>query len=324
MTIDTEIYTNPEKFREHLQNLQNTVIENEPTQETTQPKEEPNETPTEETPVPDTDTDAPDSTESVNEGNDESYKENKYIPKSRFNEINKRNKELEEFAATERDARIRLETQVEMLRQQFQQPEAKAPQLPELDQIDALDHEAHQVYLRKIKELESKVEQVTRSTTQQTEMLYKQNVIKVQKEIFEKNNPDYKDALEYLKSTEMNVAKHFYKSEKEAETALAQKYNAMAEAALNNQRNVAEVFYNIAKDYGYNSAAKTKQSTPKGEPNIDAINRNMAKTASVGSVNNVANNNVGAFDIKKCLRDPNNPSSGIDPAKWEQYANKRR
>ncbi len=323
MTTNTEIYSSPDKFREHLQTLQTPPTEN-PIVEQTEVKEVNNETHAEEAPVSDEETPIQ---ESINEDesstSNEAYKENKFIPKSRFNEVNKRNKELEEFAASERDARIRLETQLQMMQEQFKKPEAQTPQVADLEHIDPLDHEAHQVYWRKIKELESKVDQVTRSATAQTQMLQKENIIKAQKDTFEKNNPDYKEALEYLKKVEMNVAKNFYKSDREAEQALAHKYNVMAEAALNNQHNVPEVFYNIAKSYGYSETSK-KDASPKGTPNIDAINKNMAKTASIGSMGNMATNNSPAFDIKKCLRDPKNPSSGIDPAKWAQYSQKLR
>lgn len=324
MTTNTEIYSNPDKFREHLQNLQNPITEN-PAIEGTEVKEENHETHTEETTLPDEETSIQETAaEDEPTASNESYKENKFIPKSRFNEINKRNKELEEFAASERDARIRLETQLQMLQEQYKTPEKHAPQVPDLEQLDALDQEAHQVYIKKIRELESKVEQVTTATSQQAQNAHKQNIIKAQREAFEQNHTDYKEALEHLKAVETKVAKNFYKTEAEAAQAVFKKYEAIADAAVTSNLDVAEVLYNIAKDYGYNSVGSKKETTPKGAPNIDAINRNMAKTASIGSLGNMANHSTPGFDIKNCLRDPKDPSSGIDPEKWKAEAMKRR
>lgn len=256
--------------------------------------------------------------EDTNFEGDETLQKTNFIPKSRFNKEIEKRRALEEQLHQEREAKIRYETQLQMLQQlQEAQKTQSIPQAQEAQpELDPLDLDAHNLYMQKLQELEKKIENFNQETSQKTQQLQYFNLVSAQEAAFEKQNPDFKDALEHLKNVEIQVAKNFY-DDSQAEAYVTQKMQTALMSAINTGKNAAEVMYNMAKTYGY--APKSAQKAAHS-PNLDAINNNMKKTASIHSLNNSVGlgNNNNVHDIKHLLRDPKNPSSGIDPDKFQQ------
>jgi hypothetical protein len=252
---------------------------------------------------------------------DEALQKTNFIPKSRFNKEIEKRRALEEQLHQEREAKIRYETQLQMLQQMQEMQAAQASQsMPQgqdaQPELDPLDLDAHNLYMQKLQELEKKIESFNQETSQKTQQLQYFNLVSAQENAFEKQNPDFKDALEHLKNVELQVAKNFY-DESQAQAYVTQKMQTALMSAINSGKNAAEVMYNMAKTYGYTPKSAQKAAP---SPNLDAINNNMKKTASIHSLNNSVGlgNNNNVHDIKHLLRDPKNPSSGIDPDKFQQ------
>lgn len=316
-------FSSSESFRAHLESLRSEAA----------PKEEP---------VIDKNTEKADLSEanesmdgaedSVNSGYEESNEDNqsvaeekepRLIPKSRLKQETEKRRVAEEQHMKEREERIKLETRLKMLEEmQHKAAEnparAPEPKMPDLDHIDALDTDAHQVYSRKIRELEQKLERVANETSQQTGALNIQNIVKNQREAFQKEKPDFEKALNYVTQKEIEMAKLYYGSEEEAQRAVGNKFAGIVQNAIKDGKVAPELFYNMAKTYGYSPEdVAEKSSEPKVD--LDAINRNKEKSSSIGKVGN--NVNLGGarsatFDIARCYRRDGDPKSGIDTVKW--------
>lgn len=331
-------YATADSFREHLASIQADAIKSENTSIENNKTEKPSDdTPTERAAIPEKE-----AVESNREGSEDdkdveyvleesrstnNEREPRLIPKSRLKQETEKRRVAEEQLMKEREERIRFETELNTWKQlqtrQNQEPQQRAPE-PELEHLDALDQDAHQVYSRKIKELEYKLERVANHTSQQTNALQLENIVKSQRENFQKENPEFEKALSFLADKELEIAKNWYRTEDEAKQAVSNKFAGMVQGAINNGKNAPEMFYNMAKTYGYASAPSSKEPEDYNEPNvdIDAINRNKAKSASIGKIPNKANlggNSGNILDFNQCLRDPKNPASGIDPVKFAQY-----
>jgi hypothetical protein len=316
-----EIFENPDKFREQLE------IANKADQTEQQPKElindnvpEPHQENTSVQTTSQEDEKAAED-ESVPETDEEpvaDYKEKKFIPKSRFNQEIEKRKVLEEQLSREKEDRIRYETQLQMLTAMQQQNQQKQAEQDPFEGLDPLDVDSHKLYMNKIHQLEQKLDHVSQETNQRTQQLQYYNTVNSQQAAFEKSHPDFNDALEHLKKVEMQVASNFYPAQ-QAQQYVAQKLQNTLVAAIDTGKDAAELMYNMAKTYGY--SPEVKQTGPQS--NLDAINSNMKKTASIHSLSNTASagDNVPT-DINSMLRDPANPRSGIAPDKFRRALDK--
>lgn len=320
---NNEIFSNPDKFHEHIKQINHApqkeeVSASKPSEDIA--KEENEEIVEEIKEVEETE-DTPASSD-----DDESYKEKKFIPKSRFNQEIEKRRSLEEQLTKEREDKIRFETQLKML-QEMQAAQAESVTAAPLEnqyveEFEPLDSDSHKIYMKKINELEKKLETIGTETTQKTQQLQYQNYAAAQQQAFEKVNPDFETALQYLKNVETQVASEFY-DENQAKQVVAQKLQGAIVSAINSGKNAAEVMYKMAKTYGY-KPENTIKPTPSS--NLDAINNNMKKGASIQSLGNsvgIGDNNK-LYDIKHMLRDPKNPSSGIDPDKFQKALSRAR
>ncbi len=318
MNDTNEMFSTPERFHEELAKIQGTETET-PNNEAgsdnddIQTKEEA--TLSSEVEEGGEDVDA--TPEDSDTDGDEAPEKTNFIPKSRFNKEIEKRKALEEQLHQERESKIRFETQLEMMRQMQESKASQPTPEPQADPLDPLDMDAHNLYMQKIQALEKRLENFNQESTQKTQQLHYYNMVSAQEQTFEKQNPDFKDALEHLKTVEMQVAKNFY-NEEQAESYVAQKMQNALMAAINSGKNTAEVMYSMAKSYGY--APKSAQKAPSGS-NLGAINNNMKKSASIQSLGNSVGmgNNSSGFDISQTLRDPKNPSSGIDNVKFQKH-----
>lgn len=321
---NTNIFANEESFRAHLNRIQNPetqeeVKENPHVEEEKLPTEEAVSS-DEEKPIEE-DIEAVEATEPTDNNDKEGYKENKYIPKSRFNQELERKKVLEEQLLKERDERLKLEAKLELFQQYAtQQPRVEQAPTPRLQDVDALDKESHSVYEKKFFELE----RVAKEALGRTQALQTANLVYAQKNSFEKDYPDYMQAVEHIKKVESTVFGNFTSDPKQIDNLVMQKLESIGLAAMNGGRNAAEAIYKAAQAYGYNPSIQEAKPSEKGT-NLDAIASNMKKTASIQSLGNSIGGGAAAkkpASIKDALYNPKNPKSGIDPEKFRQLLSK--
>ncbi len=220
--------------------------------------------------------------EEIKEPNDhdESFEEeneldNKPIPKKRFDKELEKRKLLEEELKRERESRIKYETELSLYNKAISQmsEQKQADHSPELDPIDT---DAHNLYMRKIKELENKYEQQNNSMSEyRTRQEFAQTVDKQAAEYSQKH-PDFTDAYNYLLNIEAQKVKLLGYGEQEANQYALQQLQPIAWQAYQSGKNVAEIAYNMAKNYGYKVATPSNIS----KPNLDSIDRNMQKSYS--------------------------------------------
>lgn len=229
------------------------------------------------------------------------------IPQSRLKQETERRRAIEQELQAEREARIRMEAYMEAL--QAQSPQ-KQQDIPKPINIDPLDSEAHNFYMSQINELKNALSQVTSQTSEFQKNNHMVNIVQNQQSQFERNHPDFNEALEHLKNVEREIASS-YIDEREVDAYVHDKLRHVVTGALNKGQNTAETIYNLAKKHGFNS----KAAQPKTQiPNLQAINKNMAKTASLQGVSNSAGmSNQGAIDIKSALNNRKNPYSAVNP-----------
>ncbi len=331
MVDKIETLTNPESFHAKLKEVaakaapeevkhSEPVVE-EPIEEQTIEESEstPVEMSTEE--VEETTSSEPTEESSQHSENDD-YKNRKFIPKSRFNQEIEKRKGLEEQIMKEREERIRYQTQVEMLAKMQQQtnPTYSAPEM-DLDHVDPLDSETHSVYSREIKQLKEEL----RKNSQQTKQMQYATIVSNQEQFFQKDNPDYLDAANYLKNIEYTGAREMFGDDRTAEQVVMQKYQMLMSKSLESGKSVPETVYKLAKAYGYSPKAEisNENSPAKTGSNLKAINTNMKKSSSISGLGNGAGmGSPSVANIKAAYKDPSNPSKGFDPAKFHQLLKK--
>lgn len=314
---NAEIFSSAENFRAHLQQVQQNpeseVKENDNVDEPL----------TEEAPAPSIQEEPkPDDEVVVSESEvdpSEAYKENKFIPKSRFNKQIEKTRALEEQLVKEREERIRFETQLQVLQQLGDAQRANVP-AETVDEFEPLDSDAHNRYMNKINSLEQKIDSLGQAAQHNSLEAQYKSKLEYQQASFEKSHPDFEKAFNYLKEIERSVAGNFYPAD-QVEGAINQKLKGAAITAINSGKDAAEIMYNMAKTYGYNAKPEATQGN---NVNLDAISNNMKKTASIQSLGNSANmgtdNNV--VDINSMRTDPNNPYAPIDPNKFQKALDK--
>lgn len=242
------------------------------------------------------------------------------IPKSRFNEVVSKQKAAEEELARIRDDKVRLETQLQMFtemqkaqQQQYQQPE------PE---IDPLDTDTYNYAKKEIHDLRSEMQSMAKQMADQQMQAQMYNVASAQENNFSKEHPDFKDAIEFVRNVEIDIAKSLIPNEQQATNMVDQKLRDTIAISINNGKNAAETLYNIAKKYGYQGKAAPQQAKSTGA-NLDAISKNMNNSRSIADVGNSANlSNVVPTDILSALNKTGNLTSGIDGEKFHAMIDK--
>lgn len=201
------------------------------------------------------------------------------IPKKRFNKEIEKRKALEVELARERESRIKFETELTLYNKALDELNKKSE--PKQEAIQPIDEEAHNLYMKRIQDLESKIENQTKSISQRDVQKQFEESLNYQQEQFQKNVPDFADAYQHVIKAEMESYKMAGYSEQEAAQLTQQQLASRAWNSFNNGKNVAEVFYNMAKTYGYNSKAQNTIKTVSNTPNLERIEKNMRKSETI-------------------------------------------
>lgn len=209
-------------------------------------------------------------------------------------EIEKRHA-LEAQLQKEREEKIRYQTEIETYNKAMASFNNASQGLqPKVEQLDPLDEDAHRYYM----EQQTKQDEKFKSMEAEINAMKMKNTMEQQEAAFTRQTPDFREAYKHLVDSELKANRYVAQNEEEAQLMTAYKLRGMAENAMNKGANVAEIFYNIAKSYGYVSKAE------KATPNLNAIENNMrkSKVADVPTTplqpSNGAGNytNMGNFD----------------------------
>ncbi len=199
---------------------------------------------------------------------------NKLIPKKRFDKEIEKRKLLEAEVRTERDARIKYQTEMELYNKALDtMQESKRANEPELNVID---EDAHRFYMNKIDALEKKYESQTRNLTDYEQRQSFTSTVNHQAAEMSRTHPDFNDAYSYLLNVEANKGKMFGLDDSQAQAYALEQLKPIAWESYRRGQNVAEVAYNIAKSYGY-KAAPTSKATAS---DLDKVGRNMKRSHS--------------------------------------------
>lgn len=208
-----------------------------------------------------------------------------YIPKPRVDQMVQKareeaTKELLPQLEQERAARLALQNYI----QQFVQP--KAPeQAPEEPLDDFLDDKLAKVVFdlkRRNEALEAKLGQVEQTTTADKTF----NKMEQIEAAFAAQNPDYNQAVQH-------VIQLYPDQNLGAKTVWD-----IATTALKQNKNPAAELYAFAKKAGFAS----KAAELKNSPNLKAIEKNAARTRSVGDIqSDVPSTNAPAYDYGKLV-----------------------
>lgn len=221
------------------------------------------------------------------------------IPYSRLKKETAKNKALREELERAQAERIRAQTELDLINRaltQFQQPQMPQ-EPPRQDGFEPLDTEAHQYYNQHYASKNELAQMQAILQQQQAEIHNTRlgNMWDQQQTQFEQKNPDFREAYQHLYKAEIENVKMLGADNQQAVQAATVRLQNMARMASQQGKNVAEVFYNISKSYGYTPKAKRPAAS-----NLDAIETNMrkSKVADV-PVAAVAPGNVGNFTTLK-------------------------
>lgn len=240
------------------------------------------------------------------------------IPKKRFNKELQKRKEIEQALQQEREARIRIETQLNMFNEaakKFQETK----QQDEIPDITPLDDEAHAYYINQInslkKDFETKLQEIT---TVQTQSKF-ETTVTTQAEAFKKKHADFDDAYKFIINKESKNAKLMGLNDDEAFQFALQKLQPMAWNVYSKGGNVAETIYNMAENYGYSAKGNKKSNGI----NLHNVSKNSKLSSSIiddvpavasGMVEN-AHNYLHLDGFKSLDR---KDGKGVDPDKFRK------
>lgn len=233
----------------------------------------------------------------------------KNIPYKRFNKEIQRRKALEAELQKEREERIRAKTELELIDKALKNMSPKQQQEAPTEPVDP--------YMQAINNVNKRMD----------EQEYRRNfetVVNAQHQHFTKENPDFDSAYMHLIKTEVEANKYFYDDENQAKAAAMQKIKDISDRAFRQGKNIPEILYNLARQYGHQ-----KQVEPKKQTNLDAIERNMAKSKTYDSnaaalpPSDKANNYTVLENFEK-VYDPKNPNSVEEFHKMLEAARRRK
>jgi len=222
------------------------------------------------------------------EGEEERDNEGQFVRKGDFKALRQK-AEAAERAKQELEARYaadmaKLNERLAIIAQQNAQRDLpKAPEIPDINS-DPIGHfQAKQAELeRKLQEAESWRKQ-TQQVTQQQEVLQKigTEVSRLEQE-FAKSTPDYHQAQQHLFASWAQEAQALGASPEEAIRFWSMQ---IVQRAGQQNKNPAQVAYELAKQRGYTGAAPKPQAPTQTQqgPNLDTIQRGLAASKSTSA-----------------------------------------
>jgi len=299
---DTSIenITNPESFRQMLAEVQGSPQESDSV-EPSEDQESQGETPD----VPTTQEDM--ETEPKNEGqnqddedDEDGYELHKnengaFVSLGAMKRKSQANKALKEQLNKQREDYIALKTQYDAIQEAIKEfiPAKNQDFQSSNDDFEPLDSEADQRYKKEINTLRQAQEETKHALEYQQMSMG----ISQMEQQFSVTVPDYADAVNFLANKQIEEAAVFFgKSKDQVHDAAKAALSHIVHISYTQGRNPSEVIYNLAKAKGF--TAKKTASPQKAESDIDAINKNMKRSASINGIpSSSAPSSNGAYQI---------------------------
>lgn len=216
--------------------------------------------------------------------------DNKLIPKKRFDKEIEKRKAIDEQYQKEREARIRAETELSLYNKALESLNKQQEDTKVEASLDPIDSDAHSYYMNKIRDLENKFESQKGSLSEYEQKQNFVSTVNYQASEIVKKHPDFNDAYAYLVNIEAGKARMMGASEDQAMGYAMDQIRPYAQQAYNNGQNVAELTYNMAKNYGYRPKVSVSGKTNLS-PNLENVEKNAPKSFSaLDELNGVATN----------------------------------
>lgn len=171
-----------------------------------------------------------------------------------------------------------------------------------------LDPEADAVYNKKLEELERQLQE----TKQATAAAQFASALERQESEFKAKNPDFEEAYKHVVKIKKREMEHALVPEEQRDGAVFKIMQQLALRAVSQGKNAAELFYNMAEDYGYSRKAATKNGA-----NLNAIRENQKKSRSINEFQ--AADTKPALSGAKEVKDMLNQYGQVDPAKFKVH-----
>ena len=214
--------------------------------------------------------------------------EGQFVRKGDFKALRQK-AEAEASARREIEARYasdmaKLQTRLDMIAQQQAQaamPKPEAPKIPNLEE-DPIGHfQAKQAELeRQVREAQNFQKQTVAQTEQQRALQQIGAEVSRLEQEFEKQTPDYRNAQQHLFNTWQQEAQLLGVPADEAVRFWSMQ---IVQRAAQQNKNPAQVAYELAKQRGYTGAQRQAPSQQPTGPNLDTIQRGVAASKSTSS-----------------------------------------
>ena len=252
----------------------------------------------------------------------------KVIPRKRFDKEIEKRKELELQLQQEREEKIKFQTELDLYNKALAKLNNQTEQNHAEQDLDPIDDKAHNLYMRKINELEKKLEEQSQHTKANQAERNFENVVNNQVEQFAAGKPDFQQAYKHLVDAEMANARLLNVSESDAAVIAMQKLRGVADFALQKGQNVAEIMYNMSKNYGYsgNKVSTIRQTSP----DLGKIEKNMRGSATatndISGVTAKPGEDVGTYTELRRFEDKfmNEHGRGVNPTEFHRALEKLR
>jgi hypothetical protein len=203
-----------------------------------------------------------------------------YVPSGALEEERGRRKEL-----AERMQRMEQTFQQLVLRQQ-QQPQAPQPngqaqpgQVPDYD-TDPIGHLRAQLgmTLQELNSLKGVTQQTRAEQEAYAQMQQQMATYERHTQDFVRKTPDYGEAANFLRETRQRALSHFM-SPQEVQQRIEYEEGLLAGKAMNDGKNPAELFYAMAKEWGYKP-----KGADQSENKLERLQTGQRASASLGNV----------------------------------------
>lgn len=199
------------------------------------------------------------------------------IPKKRFNKEIEKRKILEEQLRSERDTRIKMETELSLFNKALE--EASKPKSKDESRLDPIDNDAHDYYVKEINELKHQLKQQNEYLSHEQQQQQLNNALLQQRNQFMQKQPDFDQAYQHVFEAEVQRNELIGYPKEEAMRVADQHLMAQAVKALQVGKDVPAMIYQTAKAFGYNPKANVAQK--QTGPNLRNIERNIKKSETI-------------------------------------------
>lgn len=187
--------------------------------------------------------------------------------------------------------------------------EESAPD-PATDPLGAMMHKLESLN-RQVADLQSNIANQQNQQTQVSQFQTFQQHVRTLTNEFAKTTPDFQDAYAHIRNARVADLRLLGYNEQQINTVIFQEEAALADAAIRQARNPAEVIYDMAKRHGYTPKTAAATGTPqKPDDKLNAIaaaqaaSRSLPKSPVVDDITIEGLKDASNDDLNKLVLDP--------------------